>query len=368
MDGSVADIPLKENDVLFIPTKQTAMNEQTITIQGEVMYPGIYKYADNETLEDFVLQAGGLTNKASTVRVDVARRVGDPKALKSDSVIAKTFSFALKDGFVIDGEQGFLLQPFDEVYVRKDPSYSSQQNVSIDGEVMFPGTYTLSRRNMRLTDLIQAAGGATKLAYIKGARLERVANEAERKRMEAAYKMQQEQLQQELMSLAASAQNGTAVQQMGQQTQQQQLQKFEIPNTYPVGIELDRAMANPKSDANIVLREGDRLVLPQYTATVKVNGAVMYPNTISYQRGKRAKYYINAAGGFAQNARKTHAYVIYMNGMVSKVNNGAKIEPGCEIVVPSKINRKMSPAEMMSVGTSMSSIAAMIATIVNMSK
>lgn len=368
MDSTVADIPLQENDVLFIPTKQTAITEQTLTIHGEVMYPGIYKYADDETLEDFVLQAGGLTDKASTVKVDVARRVGNPKAMNADSVIAKTYTFALKDGFVVDGEQGFVLQPFDEVYVRKDPSYSTQQNVSIEGEVMFPGFYTLSRRNMRLTDLLQAAGGTTKLAYIKGARLERRANEAERKRMEAAYKMQQEQLQQELMSLAASAQNGNAVQQMGQQTQQQQLQKFEVPSTYSVGIELDKALAEPNSDANIVLREGDHLVLPQYTATVKVNGAVMYPNTVSYHKGKNARYYINAAGGFAQNARKTHAYVIYMNGMVSKVSNGARIEPGCEIVVPSKINRKMSPAELMSVGTSMSSIAAMIATIVNMSK
>lgn len=368
MDSTVADIPLQENDVLFIPTKQTAITEQTLTIHGEVMYPGIYKYADDETLEDFVLQAGGLTDKASTVKVDVARRVGNPKAMNADSVIAKTYTFALKDGFVVDGEQGFVLQPFDEVYVRKDPSYSTQQNVSIEGEVMFPGFYTLSRRNMRLTDLLQAAGGTTKLAYIKGTRLERRANEAERKRMEAAYKMQQEQLQQELMSLAASAQNGNAVQQMGQQTQQQQLQKFEVPSTYSVGIELDKALAEPNSDANIVLREGDHLVLPQYTATVKVNGAVMYPNTVSYHKGKNARYYINAAGGFAQNARKTHAYVIYMNGMVSKVSNGARIEPGCEIVVPSKISRKMSPAELMSVGTSMSSIAAMIATIVNMSK
>lgn len=368
MDGQVADIPLKENDVLFIPTKQTAMTEQTITIHGEVVYPGIYKYADNETLEDFVLQAGGLTDKASTVKVDVARRVGNSKALTTDSIIAQNFTFALKDGFVVGGEPGFKLHPFDEVYVRKDPSYSSQQNVSISGEVMFPGTYTLSRRNMRLTDLVEAAGGTTTLAYIKGARLEREANEAERKRMEAAYKMQREQLQQELMTLAASSSNGSSLQQMGQETREQQLEKFQVPNSYPVGIELDKALADPESDANIVLRAGDKLILPQFTSTVKVNGAVMYPNTVSYHKGKHAKYYINAAGGYAQNARKSNAYVIYMNGMVSKVSSGTNIEPGCEIVVPGKIRRKMSPAETLSVSTSMSSIAAMIATIVNMTK
>ena len=367
MDGRVADIPLKENDVLFIPTKQTAMNEQTISIQGEVVYPGIYKYADNETLEDFVLQAGGLTDKASTVKVDVARRVGNPKALTTDSIIAKTYSFALKDGFVVDGEQGFVLQPFDEVYVRKDPSYTVQQNVSIDGEVTFPGTYTLSRRKMRLTDLVEAAGGPTKLAYIRGARLERRANETEKKRMEAVLKMQQEQLQQDLMSLAASQGNNTSLAQMGQQSKEQQLQKFQVPDSYPVGIELDKALADPSGDANIVLREGDRLVLPQYTATVKVNGAVMYPNTVSYIKGKSTRYYINAAGGFARNARKRNAYIIYMNGMVAKASQG-KVEPGCEIVVPSKILRRTSTAELLSIGTSISSIAAMIATIANMTK
>lgn len=367
MDGRVADIPLKENDVLFIPTKQTAMNEQTISIQGEVVYPGIYKYADNETLEDFVLQAGGLTDKASTVKVDVARRVGNHKALTTDSIIAKTYSFALKDGFVVDGEQGFVLQPFDEVYVRRDPSYTVQQNVSIDGEVTFPGNYTLSRRGMRLTDLVAAAGGATRLAYVHGARLERRTNEAERKRMEAALQMQNEMLQQELLSLAASQTSGSALQQVGQQSKDEQLKKFQVPNTYPVGIELDKALANPKGDANIVLREGDRLVLPQYTATVKVNGAVMYPNTVSFIKGKGVGYYINASGGYSRNARKSGAYVIYMNGMVSK-SSKAKVEPGCEIVVPSKIRRRTSPAEILNIGSSMSSIAAMIATIANMAK
>lgn len=367
MEGRVADIPLKENDVLFIPTKQTAMNEQTISIQGEVVYPGIYKYADNETLEDFVLQAGGLTDKASTVKVDVARRVGNPKALTTDSIIAKTYSFALKDGFVVDGEQGFVLQPFDEVYVRKDPSYTVQQNVSIDGEVTFPGTYTLSHRQTRLTDLVKAAGGATNLAYIHGARLERRTNEAERKRMEAALQMQNEMLQQELLSLAASQTSGSALQQVGQQSKDEQLKKFQVPNTYPVGIELDKALADPNSDANIVLREGDRLILPQYTSTVKVNGAVMYPNTVSYIKGKGVGYYINASGGYSRNARKSGAYVIYMNGMVSK-SSKAKVEPGCEIVVPSKIRRRTSPAEILNIGSSMSSIAAMIATIANMAK
>ena len=368
MNGTVADMPLKENDVLFIPTKREMMQQQTITIHGEVQYPGVYKYADNETLEDFVLQAGGLKETASTVKVDVARRIVNSKALTTDSLIAKTYTFALKDGFVIDGEPGFVLKPYDEVYVRKSPGYSTQKNVSVEGEVMFGGTYTMSKRNMRLTDLLQAAGGVTDLAYVKGARLERVPNAIERSRMETALKMQQEEMQRQLLQMAASSNNAGAIQQLGQNTSTAQLKKFEIPATFPVGIELDKAIADPNSDANIVLREGDRLILPQYTATVKINGAVMYPNTVAYKKGKKAKYYINAAGGFAQNARKSNAYIIYMNGMVGKVSEGAKINPGCEIVVPTKLSRKMSIAETISLGSGITSIAAMIATIANMVK
>lgn len=205
------------------------------------------------------------------------------------------------------------------------------------------------------------------MAYIKGARLERRTNETERKRMEAALKMQQEEMQRQLLQLAAGSQNSN-LQQMGQQASETQLQKFQVPDYYPVGIELDKALANPGSDADIVLREGDRLILPQFTSTVKVNGAVMYPNTVTYQKGKRAKYYIEAAGGFSQYARKTHAYVIYMNGMVAKVSNGAKIQPGCEIVVPSKLKRKMTTGEALSLGSSVTSIAAMIASIANLMK
>lgn len=368
MSGKTADIPLKENDVLFVPTNTNQLVDRTITIRGEVQYPGIYKYAANETLEDFVLQAGGLTDKASTVKVDVSRRVQNTKAMHPDSIIAHNFSLSLKDGFVVDGTPGFVLMPFDEVYVHKSPGYTEQQNVEVKGEVMFAGIYALSKRNARLTDLLKACGGITDLAYIKGARLERHTNEAERKRMEAAYRMAKEQQQQELMELAVSSNNMSSMNQIGEQNKATQLSKFEIPDNYPVGIELDKALAYPESDANIVLREGDCLILPRYNATVKINGAVMYPNTIAYEKGKSPKYYINAAGGFAQNARKSNAYIIYMNGMVSKVSNGAKVRPGCEIVVPSKLSKKMSLAEKLTMGSSISSIAAMIATIANMSK
>ena len=368
MSGKVADIPLKENDVLFIPTRQDKMIERTITIRGEVNYPGTYKYADNETIEDFVLQAGGLTDRASVVKVNVSRRVNNPKALRPDSIIAKSFELSLKDGFVIDGTPGFTLMPFDEVFVRKNPSYTEQQNVSIEGEVMFKGTYTMTKRPSRLSDLYHMAGGATEHAYIKGARLLRRTNQAERELMLTIYKKERENQQKNLLQLAASSNNGSAIQQSAESAKNAELEKFNIPDEYPVGIDLKEALKNPGGDEDLVLREGDRLIVPQYDGTVKINGAVMFANTVPYVKGKRASYYIDEAGGFASDAVKSKAYVIYMNGKVAKVSHGARIYPGCEIVVPSKLKRKMSVAETMSLGSSMSSIAAMIATIANMTK
>lgn len=358
LDGTVPDIPIQNNDVLFIPTKQEMMEEQTITIHGEVQYPGIYRYADNETLEDFVLQAGGLKQTASTVKVDVSRRIVNPKALTTDSVIARTYTFALKDGFVIDGTPGFKLMPFDEVYVRKSPGYYKQQNVVVEGEVMFSGTYTLSKKNQRLSDLIKSAGGVNDRGYVAGARLERKMNESERARMEAVLKKAKEEAEQ--MEIEAAKENKKI-----DLKDSEKIKKFEIPEFYSVGIELDKALANPGCDADIVLREGDKIIVPQYNGTVKINGAVMYPNTVGFQKGKKAKYYINQAGGFSEKAKKSQTYIVYMNGTIAKVSQNAKPKPGCEIVVPEKEINKMTIAEKMTIGTSVASIATMIATLAN---
>lgn len=368
LSGRVADIPLKENDVLFIPTRSEEIQERTITIRGEVNYPGTYRYAENETVEDFVLQAGGLTDRASSVNVNISRRVTDPKALRPDSVIAQTFTVSLKDGFAVDGRPEFKLMPFDEVYVMRSPAYSEQQNVSVEGEVVFAGMYTLPKDNVRLSELFRKSGGSNGLAYIKGARLMRRANETEKERMRAVLRMQQEQLQKNLLQLSASSNNAGGMQQVAEDAKNAELAKFNVPDEYPVGIDLDEALKNPGSDADVVLREGDRLIVPKYNGTVKVNGAVMYANTVAYEKGKRASYYIDQAGGYATDAVKNRAYIIYMNGRVAKVSHGARVMPGCEIVVPAKLKRKMSMAETMSLGTSMSSIAAMIATIANLTK
>ena len=365
LDGTVADIPLKNEDVLFIPTRTESQIEKTIAIHGEVQYPGTYRFADNETLEDFVLQAGGLKESASMHNVLISRRILDPHALTTDTVMSQTFKFSLKDGFVIDGQQSFVLMPFDEVYVRKSPGYYEQQNVTIEGEILFAGEYTLTKKNERLSDVFRRAGGGTDLAYIEGARLIRKVNEAERARLEEIAKMRKEEKERIMQEVAIN--NQRSVSEMAQVANIQSV--TEIPDTYPVGIELVKALQNPGSDDDIVLREGDRIIIPTYNGTVKIDGEVMYPNSVAFKDGKSAKYYISQAGGYNRYAKKNMAYVIYMNGTVAKVSDGAKIRPGCEIVVPQKaLNRKSGLSEYLAIGSTAAAVATMGATIANLLK
>lgn len=364
MDGTVADIPLRKNDVLFIPSILEMQGELTLKINGEVNYPGTYVYAENTEIEDLILQAGGLTEAASTVKIDVFRRKNDMKALVDDENIAETFSFQLNDNFKIDSDKHFKLLPFDEVVVRKSPSYSEQQNVMIEGAVNFSGQYSMTSKNYTLSDLVEAAGGVSSLAYIKGARLERIMTREEKAQVEATLRTQQIALYEESMSTTDKNFDLNRADSLLQM-------KLDIGNTYPVAIDLEEAMQNKKGTDDIVLREGDRLYVPQYSNTVKISGDVMYPITMNYDKGKSLGYYIKRAGGYGDKARKSRVYAIYMNGSVKQISHvrSKDIQPGCQIVVPSKKQKnKMSTAEILSIGSSSASIAAVVATIANLLK
>ena len=348
LSGRVADIPLKNEDVLYIPSKKDLLEQQTLTIHGEVLYPGTYTYADNTTVEDLIIQAGGLTDAASVMKVDVSRRITDKQAISVSDTIANTLSFRLKDGFVIDGTPGFTLQPYDEVYVRTSPGFSAQKNVTVEGEVLFGGTYTLAKKTQRLSEIIKQAGGLTTTAYAKGARLERQLTPEERARMEQVLKM----------ARAKAGDSDTL-----------NINKLDVGNTYYVGINLDKALAEPGGNYDIVLREGDKITIPEYTNTVKISGDVMYPNTVSFRKGKNVAYYVDQAGGWGSRAKKSRTYIIYMNGTVARIGNGVKPEPGCEIVVPSKpANSRMTTTEVVALASGTASIATMIATLVNLLK
>ena len=304
------------------------------------------------TLEDLVIQAGGLLETASTVKVDVSRRIknNNYQSTEAPSEIGTMFSFSLKDGFVVDGEPGFVLEPYDQVYVRKSPGYKEQVNVTIEGEVLYSGTYSLTSKNERLTDLVKKAGGATQFAYIKGAKLMRKATEEEIKRVKDIIEMMRR--------------NNPSV---------SDTLTLEVDSMFSVGIDLAMALKNPGSDADVVLREGDKLIVPELTNTVKINGAVMMPNTVAFKKGKSAKYYIGQAGGFANGARKSKAFVIYMNGQVAKVNGTSRklIEPGCEIIVPMKDKSKAEKWNFQSIigmASSLGSLGLTAASVANILK
>jgi protein involved in polysaccharide export with SLBB domain len=347
--GRVSDVALRNEDVLFIPSMKETLESQTITIHGEVHNPGIYRYAENETIEDFILHAGGLTDAGSMAKVDIARRIVNPNATTTQDTIAYTYSLSIKDGFVIDGNEAFHLEPFDAVYVRRSPGYVEQQNVSVEGEVLFEGIYTLSKKSERISEIIRKAGGLKKTAFASGARLLRQRTPEEKARQQA------------LLDAARRSQSG------GKDSIN--IDNLDLNSSYPVGIELDKAIANPGSDADIVLRAGDRIIVPEYSGTVKINGEVMYPNTVGYVEGKKLSYYINQAGGWGNSPKKKQTYIIYMNGTVAKADRKHKPMPGCEIVVPTKQRgNKLTTAELLAIGTSTASIATMIATIVNVLK
>lgn len=348
MNGIDEDVALRKNDVLLIPSIFDMQEVQTVTIFGEVAFPGTYEYVENMSVEDFIVKAGGLTEAASTAKIDVARRVKNSWATSANDTISHTFSFAISDGLVVEGNPGFTLMPFDEVYVRKSPGYYKQENVTIEGEVLFGGTYALTKKNQRLSELVASAGGLTPQAYAKGARLVRAMTEEEKLLMETTLETS--------LQMAKDKEDSVSIR-----------NKIMSQTDYPVGIELEKALEKPGSDVDVTLRNGDKLIIPQYSNTVKMSGEVMYMNTVSYKKGKGLNYYLDQAGGYSTEAKKSKAYIVYMNGTVARANkmNRNAIQPGCEIVVPKKDKERLKTTEILSLSSTSASLATVIIALTN---
>lgn len=343
LSGEAADVELKPNDVLTVSSIHDLEDVGFVTVYGEVATPGSFVFAKNTTIEDIIMQAGGLLESASTVKVDVSRRIKDTHATEATDTLSRIYTFSIKEGFVVDGDPDFILEPFDNVYVRRSPSYNIQNHVRVEGEILFPGTYALSQKSTRLSDIVKQAGGASEWAYVKGSRLSRRMTPEERTRMQSTLAM----LDNTKDSLDVS--------------------KIDIAETYFVGIDLEAALANPGSDADILLRDGDVLLIPEYLNTVKISGNVLYPNVVSYNSNMTVKDYVDMAGGYGFNSKKSRAYVVYINGTVAKAKKYSKtvVQPGCEIIVPQKMKKEDSLQKILSVATTSSSIATMLATIYN---
>ena len=347
LNGTVADVSLKNEDVLFIPTLAEHQNLRTLTIDGEVIFPGTYEYAEGMTIEDFILQAGGLTDNASTAKIDVARQLRDPGATEANLDLAQTFSFSLNEGRIDNGADRFTLQPYDIVQIRKSPVAQLPIRVLVEGEVTYAGSYTMEKKNQRLSDVINAAGGVIPGSYVRGARLVRKMTEDDKARMETLIRMARQ---------TAHGKDSIS------------LEQIQMSDTYTVGIHLDEALDNPGSTKDVELVDGDRLIVPRFNHTVRISGNVNAPNTVAFEDGKNYKYYIKQAGGFGNRSKKSKAFIIYQNGTMAMAREG-KVEPGCEIVVPSKgpIDNN-AITRWLSIGTSVASLATMFATIANLVK
>ena len=349
MAGRVKDIELRSNDMLIIASVSDMREEYVVTVFGSVSKPDTYPYAENMTVEDLLVAAGGLLESASTANVTITRRIKNPKSVAVQEQLFETFTVELKDGLVVDGEQGFVLQPFDEVFVRRSPVYITQSSVAVKGEVAFEGNYPLARRNMRLSEVVAAAGNPTPGAFVEGAYLMRKMTEEEQVQQKALQDM-----------IDAQAQKGTK--------DSLNMAGMDLSSVYSVGINLEEALANPGSAADIVLRDGDVISIPQYNGTVRVMGAVMYPNSVTFKDKKKLKYYVSSAGGFDNRARKNRAFVIYMNGMVDSGKN-AEIRPGCVVIIPSKSpSEPVKWSDVVGMLSSTASTAAVVLSAINLAK
>ena len=348
MDGNVADVPLQNEDVVFVPTQDELRKERFFTITGEVMTPGTYEYAENTTIEDLIVQAGGLRDGASLARVDVSRRINDPYSTEKTRDIAENYQFDIKDGLVIkNGAETFYMKPYDVVHVRRSPGYVMPKNITVTGEVNYEGAFTLEKKDLRLTDAIRMAGGIAEGAYTKGARLVRVMNDEERLRKQAVLDAIRNNLE-EKDSISWN--------------------KMEMSNSYPIGIDLEKALKEPGGQYDIVLREGDRIDVPEYNGTVRISGDVQFPNTVTYVKGKGAKWYIENAGGYSESAKKKKAFIVYPNGMMDVLAKGTNVEPGSEIIVPSKKKKHVDLSALTTVSVALTPLTTIAALIAYLSK
>ncbi len=348
--GAAPDITLKRNDMLVISSVNELEERGDVYIGGQVARPGAYPYAANSTVEDLIFQAGGLLEGASTARVDISRRIVDPSATEATNQLAQEFTVSIENGLAVGKGKGFRLKPYDRVVVRRSPGYAPQETVAIDGEVLFAGTYTLRKRNERLSEFVTRAGGLIDGAYIKGAHLSRRLSESELAARKEALRL----------AMSNNSEN------MGDSIA---IDKIDLSNMYNVGINLEKALANPGSDYDLVLMPGDSLYVPEKQSTVKISGDVMFPNAVIYEPGKKLSHYINQAGGYGQRAKKGKAFIVYMNGTVARAKRNTPIEPGCHIIVPSKPqNGGTDWSKILTLTTGFMSVATMVATIPNLFK
>lgn len=360
--GSVPDITLQREDKVTISSLFDLRDEYKVMIQGEVRDSGTYAYADNMSLEDLIQMAGGFREGATPNRIEISRRIKNSDAMSASAITAEVFTVNIDQNLRLS-DQTFELKPFDVISVRSSEGYQIQRQVTLEGEVLYPGTYTLSRKDERISDLIKRAGGLTPTGYAEGASLKRPGPKpvASEKNKNAITDQEEE---------AKKFLNLKRVQQAGVKDTLSTDVEQKLIQSDLVGIELASILKKPGTKGDLIMEDGDVIRVPKQLQTVKVTGEVLNPNNIVFSSGKGFKQYVNGAGGFTSTALRRGAYIKYANGSVESArkflffNNYPKVKPGAEILVPKRaVTERLTAQGWIGIGTAVASMAAIIVSL-----
>ena len=348
------DIKLQNEDFVVIKSIFDLREKYVVSIQGEIRKQGDYIFIDSMTVEDLILQAGGVKETAARSIVEVARRKEFND--KSDiSTSARIFNFGISENLELsESASSFILKPFDLVVIRKSPYYEKQQIVEIQGEANFPGKYVIEKKNERISDLLSRGGGLTNYAYVKGATLIRRTEYFSNEASELA-KLRRENLKE-------LAQRDTLLSESD----------VRLKDKESIGINLEEIIKSPGSKYDLILKEGDVLGIPKQLQTVRLRGELLYPSIIRYDKSNSFKDYISQSGGYTDVAKPGKSYVLYANGEVKRtkkillINVFPKIEPGAEVIIPKRPDkRKITPGEIIGLTTGVATFGLIILRLID---
>jgi protein involved in polysaccharide export with SLBB domain len=361
VNKTTPDIVLKKEDVVSIPSIFDLRDQYTVAINGEVRSGGQFPYSENMSVEDLIVEAGGLTQAASPKRIEVARRVNNADPNQLNSPIADISIINIDENYSVNGKP-FVLQPFDMVSVYSSPGYEKQRTVKIEGEVLYPGNYTISTKSEKISSLVKRAGGLTVSADVESGTLKRSnflgVNAKQGIDSATIKKEKMDRIQHIQKTLRDSSSN-----------------MDDALRNDLVGIDLKKILQNPGSKIDLILEDGDILRIPKEQQLVKVDGEVLFPSSVVYESSKSFGDFVDNAGGFSQKALKRKAYVVYANGSVKSTHSFLffksypKVKPGSNIIVPKKAESKgASIAEIGGILGALASIGAVLIGVISLTR
>ncbi|MAU63792.1 MAG: hypothetical protein CMC38_05545 [Flavobacteriaceae bacterium] len=363
---------LKEEDIVNVLSINDLSEESYIEISGEVNSPGIFPYSKNLSLSDMILLADGFSDNATSKRVEINRRISNQDS--NDDKISEILTFDLNKDLKGLSNNTFKVNPFDQIIIRKNPNFYIQQYARVEGEIMYPGKYAISSKSERISNLLKRAGGLKNFAYKKGATLIRLTEFAEiksdfDKKIKSLNDLKNkvsnkegvlteseilliQRIDKDLKNLDYQKNDNKNLGSYAKTERINEIVKrnsvsgdIPISKSEAIGIDLESIIESPGSKSDLLLKEGDVIIVPKKLETVRLRGELLYPTTIRFLQGKSLKYYINSSGGFDSKAKRSGTYIVYANGDVARTkkflffNVYPKAEPGSEVIVPKKATK-----------------------------